>query len=312
MSMSEGVIEEYGVTLPAWIKPEEIGVVMSTFYPTWHEGRLEDLSDVSKVRGDLGLWFIETAHSAGYRVVVAESGSSNPFLQAIPKGVTVINLEKPGMAPGKKMGIRVASELEGVRYIFRSEPEKHDVVNYIPQLVEPLYENEADIVVGKRGEPQFQESYPDYGYESETATNRGYANILQGAGLLEEGEELDLFSGFIALRNIPDVVNLFMKRYRYVGPRETEAEKASNIEGWSNCQIFPVIEALRSGLRVAQVEVPFRYAPTQRDNEMLLDNIETFMAKRRAQRLGCNLEAEWLIGYFNTPYQKAHLLELIQ
>ncbi len=295
--MTESSIRE----LPAWIKPEEIGVVVSTLYPTWHEGQLEDLSDVSKVRGDLGLWFIKTAHSAGYRVVVAESGSSNPFLQEIPKGVTVVNLEKPSMAPGKKMGIRVASELEGVRYIFRSEAEKHDVVNYLPQLMEPLYRGEADIVVGKRGEPQFQESYPDYGYESETATNRGYAGILRAAGLLGEGEELDLFSGFIALRNTKDVVNLFMKRYRYTGPRETEAEKASNIEGWSNCQIFPVIEALYSGLRVAQVEVPFRYAPTQRDNEMLPINIEAFKAKRRAQRLGCNLEAELLVQYLQHP-----------
>lgn len=52
----------------AEIEPNEVAITFSTFYQTWSEGELTDVSDTVKVRGDLGLQFITEAHRAGYRV----------------------------------------------------------------------------------------------------------------------------------------------------------------------------------------------------------------------------------------------------
>jgi len=162
-----------------------------------------------------------------------------------------------------------------------------------------------DVVVGNRRVAEFRQSYPDYGVEIETETNRLMNERLRENRILNDGEpDLDLYSGMIAFSNKPVVVENFSRRLEHVGDQDVDP---MTLEGWMHAQVYGVVLAKHAGLRVSGVEVPYYYCLAQRGNETNPNNVDAFSAKRMKQQeigeMGVRLLAETLSG------RQVHLVE---
>lgn len=289
--------------------PNTVAIVVTTHYPTWRDEPVTNITNTVQVRGSLGVEFIQNANEAGYQVVVVDSGNSSPaFLEQLPSRTHLVKSDRPNLAWQKRLGIIAASAIGGVTIIHRNEPEKVDYIQYLPAFCQPIERDEADIVIGNRRDEEFRASYPDYGYESEMQFTRTYLHMLEKAGILPEGVYFDLYSGPITFLNNPEVVEGFLARFRYTGSPESYARRHLEQDGWSHTQIFGALIGLHRGLRVTSVEVPFRYAPTQKENEMHPDLIEQFKQKRALQRIGGLNLGVLLIDYLlNCPTNQFEL-----
>jgi hypothetical protein len=235
----------------------------------------------------------------GYRVVMADGGSSEAFLDQAKEfpNVTVVD-ERSTFGKQKRAAIQTASEMEGAKYIFRNEPEKVDAISHLSAFIEPLFQSEADLVIGKRRDAEFRQSYPDYGYVLENGTNDLINKHLRENGILKDSDpDLDLYSGLIAFKNTPELIALFVQRYTYIGNEELHP---MTLEGWMHAQIYGAVLALQKGMKVRQVEVPFWYANAQKLNEVHPQKIDGFKQKRVMQQdvgnKGVQLLAETLSG----------------
>lgn len=177
----------------------------------------------------------------------------------------------------------------------------------------PILKNEADIVIPKRREEEFQVAYPSYMYESETFANRKYNRILKEFGILsDEAEDLDVYFGPTVIANDPQVVALFMERYKLQEGKGFEGgiRRYAYPDNFSNSQMFAIVKALNSGLRVMSVEVPFVYPKLQGDNEMI--KLEDFQNKRRAQKWSILDELVLFIRYLKDSSSPKNALERVE
>ncbi len=271
------------------LKPESIAVVELTLYPSWYPGDVRSIGDTDKVRGDLALESIAGGVTEGYHMVVADGGSSFAFqeeLSAFPE-ISFVRRQEQGRGAGRRQGFKAASATPEVEAILRVEPEKVSVVGeFIPQIMRPILEGEADIVVPKRNPELHQRTYPTYQWESEVAANKRYNDLLHKTGLLPTDQFLDIFFGPVAFRNAPAVLQLFLERYNFTLPTLTGIRRFVEPENWSDGYFFSVVKALHQGLKVASVEVDFKYPEKQKQNEETTAQgaIDEFVAKRAQQK----------------------------
>lgn len=267
------------------IDPRSIAITAITFYPDWYPGKPKNIADTNKIRGDLALESVRKARQLGYQVVIADGPSSPEFKDSLAKlGVEVLARDRMQRAVGGRQSIQKASALDGVRVILRTELEKVSLIDdCIPLIAEPILEGIADIVVPKRNEELYLETYPDYMYDSETKGRRLFNNLMHRVGLLPEDQTLEFLFGVVALSNDSHILPLFLETYAFQGPR-VGGWKYVDPEEWSDIQLFPIVKALYLGYRVESVEVPFRYPVEQKENEEA--NREDFAEKRKQQRMG--------------------------
>lgn len=122
-------------------------------------------------------------------------------------------------------------------------------------------------------------------HESEMEANELYNEVLRSSGILKKEEkDFDWFFGPRALANNPKVLRLFMKRYRVRVGNISLPESYFDVEEYSNTSYFPVVVAIKKGLKVKTVEVPFKYPALQKENEEKGAR-ELFIEKRKSQRL---------------------------
>lgn len=279
------------------INPEEIAFAIITYYPKWYNGKLRSLSQTDKIRGDLALKFIQKAISMGFRVVVADGKSSKSFqkqLKSIPS-IKLIKKLSPKRSPAKRQAFKAASMMEGVKLIVTCEPEKISVLDSVALFVNPILENTADIVVLKREENLFKETYPDYMYQSETEGNKLYNDQLITHHLLNKGDELDMFFGPRTFINHPKILSLFFKKFHFQRNLKF-LEEYFDPEEYANALYFPIIIALQKKLRVKSVEIPFSYPKLQKLNECVGAK-EFFVEKRKSQHIGTLLDLMYLLNY---------------
>lgn len=267
------------------INPRSVAITAITFYPNWYPGEVQGNADTDKIRGDLALESIRKAKQIGYQAVIADGPSSPAFKDNLAGlGVEVLERDKMQRAVGGRQTIERASTLDEVRVILRTELEKVSLVEDCVSLIaQPILEGRADIVVPKRNEELYVETYPDYMHASETKGRRLFNNLMHKVGLLPEDQTLEFLFGAVALSNDPNILALFMEQYAFQGPR-VGGWKYIEPEEWSDIQLFPIVKALYLGYRVEGVEVPFRYPLKQRENEEL--NRDNFAEKRKQQRMG--------------------------
>ena len=208
-----------GSSDPERFNPKSLAIVTTVHYPKWYPGEVnwddqETLTD--KTRGDSALQMIALAQSFDYSLFVIDSEASEPFTQELINLEIKRFAEKPGgMSAGRQQGFKEASGTTGIDFVCWIEPEKIDLINFMPDLVKPLTTGEADIVVPKRREKEFIDTYPGYQVDSEKKANRLWNNMLKKFGILpENSEELDVLFGPKIYRNIPEVAELFQKKYR--------------------------------------------------------------------------------------------------
>ncbi len=276
------------------IDPKSIAIATITYFPKWYKGTLKSIKHTDKIRGDLALESCKSAAKLGYQMVVVNGGSSKTFAKELSsiKGIIVIRRRGKKRSPGKRMGIRIASKLPGVKVIVISEAEKVSIVtDCIPQIVEPIINDLADVVVPKREQNLFKSTYPQYMFESEMEGNKIYNEVLTANNLLRSNlESLDMFFGPRAFRNDPKIISLFMKRYHILSSEYFDSEE------WSNTLYFPIILALKKGFVVKSITVPFSYPKIQKENEEK-NAKDMFFEKRKTQRLGLLIELLHFISF---------------
>lgn len=277
--------------------PQSLAIVSTVHYPGWYEGETkwnnpESLSD--KVRGDLALEMIGKAKDKNYQVTIVDSGASPAFTQKLDElKILKFSEEKGGMSTGRQQGFREASLLtytdkgkeNFVEAICWLEPEKISIISdCLPKLVEPILLGQADIIIPKRNEKEFEETYPDYQVKYEKDSNRLWNGMLKKFGILDSGsQDLDVWFGPRVFRNTPYVVQTFLTKYKYDKNQDTSEsfQNAYKPNRYSNATFFPVIAALFKGLKVVSVEVPYKHPSDQTKIEK--DNDE-FRKKRADQQ----------------------------
>lgn len=278
--------------------PKKIGFAVITSYPKWYRGKIKSIKHTDKVRGDLALEFVQKATELGYHIVVTDGKSTKTFkkdLQAIP-GAIVLSRKSVTSGSAKRAAIDKVATLPGVEVIVLSEPEKLDVVSRcLPDIVLPILENKADIVVPRRNDAMFKATHPRYMYESEIELNGIYNEALRSNNLLpEELYHLDSCFGPRVFKNDKKLVSLFKRRYYFSGT--SLLEKLYNPDVYSNVLFFPLINALKEKLRVQIVEVSFSYPPLQKENEEIGQR-EVFIAKRSLQRVSILTELMHFLSF---------------
>ena len=274
--------------------PKSVAIATITYFPKWYKGTLRSIKHTDKVRGDLALETCRNAAILDYQMVASDGGSSKTFTKELSgiNGIFVIKKRNKKRSPGKRMSIRVASKLAGIKVIVILEVEKVSMITKcIIQIAEPIINGLADVVVPKREQNLFKSTYPEYMFESEMEGNKIYNEILRANNLLNPSlESLDMFFGPRAFRNDKKIIALFMRKYHILSSEYFDSEE------WSNTLYFPIALALKKNYRVQSVTVPFAYPNTQRDNEEKGER-ELFLEKRKAQRLGLLVELLHFINY---------------
>lgn len=274
------------------IDPQTIAFAVITFYPKWYRGNVQSIRHTDKVRGDLALEFLTKATQKGYNVAVVDGNSSKSFKKELASfsNIKVVRRKGYKRSPSKRQAYKLAAAMEGVSVIIAAEAEKVSLINAAQEIAKPLVTNKADIVVPKREQALFKETYPAYMYESEVEGNTLYNEQLKLYGFLtDRSEELDMFFGPRAFRNDKKLVKLFCSKFLFHIGNHTLPDQYFDPEELSNASFFPIVQALRKGLRVETVTVPFVYPKLQKENESI-GAVEFFIEKRRAQRLGLLVE----------------------
>lgn len=282
--------------------PGSVALAAITYYPKWYTGPLRSIKHTDKLRGDLAIEFCRKARERGYNVVIVDGQSTNTFKRALSKieGVKLVKRRAKKRSPNKRQAILLASKIPGVKVIIQTEAEKLSIVtDCVPQIVRPLFQNEADIVVPKREPELFKETYPSYMYDSEVEGNKLYNEALRAYGLLSaDHEDIDIFFGPRGFRNDKTIISLFMKRYHIDTHNLSFPSTYFDLEELSNAQFFPIILALKKKLRVKGVTIPFSYPGVQKENEERGER-ELFLEKRKAQRLSLIVELMHFLSYLD-------------
>ncbi len=255
-----------------------------------------DIENTDGIRGDLALQMIQSAINRGVRVVAADGGSSSAFLTALKSfeghGLTLIHSQKPGLAPQRRDAFHEISTLTDAEVIIYMQPEKVMLIDFIEKLIQPILNDETDIVIPARNKALFKKSYPDYMVESEEKVNDTYNRLLQRKGLLTGN--LDWFFGPIIFHNNPDIISLFLEEYQInnkgIPSRNNRARLQPNSETYSGNHYFPIIKALWERKRVMSVEVPFKYPENQKENESAPQMRAVFEERRRKDAAAYRLE----------------------
>ncbi|TML48052.1 MAG: glycosyltransferase family 2 protein [Actinobacteria bacterium] len=170
-------------------------------------------------------------------VVVDDASSDETAAVARSHGATVLRLTfNVGIGGAVQTGFRYALA-EGYDRAVRLDGDGQHDAREIPKLLEPVERGEADLVIGSR----FAEG--EASYRPPFARRIGIRVFARLVSLLSGQHVTDTTSGFVALDRVG--IELFAREYPHDYP-EVEA----------------TLVALRSGLRLAQVQVEMRERET--------------------------------------------------
>lgn len=285
-----------------------IAVCTTTFYPKWFGGtaRVDELCvqgdrsiAESKVRGDLALETATAVLRAGYRLILINEGGNEFQAELKRRGIPFIQSEA-GMSGKRRQAFQEAINDPAIDAYVWTEPEKVDLIASIPQMVEPILQDRAAIVVPQRID---MENYPAYQRQSEKKANAQFNQKLHTADLLPTEESLDMYIGPRAFSaRAPfrsELFDILMRKYSLTGKNEKKHSKI-NPENYSNAIYFPVVAALNEGLPIASVPISFRYPDSQRlleEYPAFVDGPGGYKEKRELQYGGILGELVYYLRY---------------
>ncbi|OGY47721.1 MAG: hypothetical protein A2840_01010 [Candidatus Buchananbacteria bacterium RIFCSPHIGHO2_01_FULL_47_11b] len=217
-------------------------LVTTTFY-----------KNIEELRFQLVCRTIDQAVSAGYPIVVVDG---SPDLRIAKKlsdtGAIVFPEILRGMAASRRQAIFCAlnhcyfnlgdSQVETA--IVWLEPEKYDIVRFIPQIVEPIQRGDAMVVIPKRSEQSWQ-TYPEFQQISEQQANAAYTAATGRHGF-------DPMFGPMAFRADELAMMLLWN------------PAVANVQSQYHHHFWPL---LISASEVSSVEIDFCYPPEQKQAE---------------------------------------------
>lgn len=257
-----------------------IAVCLNTYYKGWEEiYGPRDPKDTVGIRGDEALTFMRTSP---FPIYVADWKSSDEFRRNAndifqQKSGQMLERVTPYQNDGFQLATIAAREITDPDYIIFSQPEKNSLIPFIPQIVRPLVEGKAELVVVSRDKVLFEKSAPDYMYRIEQKGIQVERQLLENFGLLKRDDPfIDLWFGVIACRSNEEMLKLLGEKYRFQenptgekwsGPRQYLVD-----DGPSSMYNFLILRLLQltqkdGKPRVTGVEVPFEYPPIIKENE---------------------------------------------
>lgn len=276
--------------------PESLAIVTTTSYKNWHIGDLNS-TNTDQTRGHLALSTIQRAVRLGHQVVVVDgSPQDSEFYHAIRKidGITVVgeDAEHRGMDPSRQYGFELASQLEGVKAILWTEPEKEDLIR--PECLWPavlaILRDEYDLVIPARDDAGFA-TYPDYQVVYEKRANGFFNRILEiitkPKGFLEfitrklrKGDIPSLDAWFGPRVFKPELLSYFSGKYEFAGmPKEESVDTESDppavpalhmhvkTNKYNSATFIPILKLAHDGKRIGSITVPYRHPAIQTKNE---------------------------------------------
>ena len=209
------------------------------------------------LRSSLARQTIKNAVAADYPIVVID-GSPNDLIKSLAsETVKVVPEVTRGLGPAKRLSFFMAME-----YAYRCSPrrdiivhleaEKDDMVRWIPTLVAPIIDNDADVVVAERSITSWN-SYPAL---QATTESQGNIGLRDATGL-----DVDIFVGPGAF-HIRRAGQCFIAAEPYLGADLIESKDDTY------AQHFGAIVAHAQGYRVVASEpLDFLYPPEQKAEE---------------------------------------------
>ena len=276
----------------------KVAVVLITHYPKWRKGK-QNINNTDKVRGDLALKTIEAALKLGCIVIVSDFRSSKSFKKELSniKNIVLSHRRTAKRATGVRDGIKKAAKISEIKCVLLTEPEKLSLItDCLKEIVAPILEGKADIVIPKRKDLLFKQTYPEYMYESEKEGNQTFNEELKSHKLIRPEYNFDIFFGPKAFLNDKKIVSLFMKQYTFNVDHMSFPRWYFDAENLSNTNFFPVVDAIKKGFRVKSIDVPFEYANSQKLNEMGRYR-HFFEEKRKMQRIAITIELLHFVSY---------------
>src|SRR3990167_5815098 len=277
---------------------KKIAVVLITRYPKWRAGK-GNINNTDKVRGDLALKTIEEALKLGCSVILADYGSSKPFKKELSsiQNLIVTHRRSSKRSKGRRLAIKTAVKIPGIEAVVLTEAEKVSLItDCLNQVVAPIIQGKADIIIPKRNENLFKETYPFYMYEAEIEGNETFNEELKSHKLISPDQSFDMFFGPRVFANNKKITSLFLKEYTFKVDHMAFPKWYFDAEDLSNTNFFPAVSALRKGYKVVSVEVPFKYPHSQKLNEEG-KNKHRFEEKRKMQRISIKIELLHFVSY---------------
>ena len=278
--------------------PSLVALAVITYYPKWYRGKLRSIKHTDKVRGDLAIEFLTKAAKLGYQIVVGDGKSSKAFRNFVSQvsGLIIIKRKSLKRSVAKRQVIKKASKLPNVKIIIITEPEKVSLLDSLDKITQPIFRNQADVIIPRRDIVLFQKTYPSYMHESEIEGNKLYNEVLRTNKILKRKADLDMFFGPCAFANTHRVVSLFTRPYHLKISKSAYLDSYFYSDPISVPIDFGVVMSLKRRLRVESVDIPFAYSKMQKDNEERGDK-KLFEEKRKYQRLSLLIELLYFIHY---------------
>ncbi|KAL7486753.1 hypothetical protein ACHAW6_012346 [Cyclotella cf. meneghiniana] len=221
-------------------------------------------TDASDVRFTLAQQLCRLAHQKQINLIVVDDSPPHireQLRQEQGAGCVQIVSQDKGLYHGKGGVLRQAIERAKTWFqddpkrcaICFTEPEKVDLLNHIPNIVQPILMEDpsADVVVPFRNRALFQETYPIEQYHSESFANLHFNSLAKHhAGFQHSDGGLDWLFGPFAFN-----ARLASHWLDYTG------------NSW-DAQMIPYVRGvLRHGWRIKAVEVKFRHPPEMKEQE---------------------------------------------
>ncbi len=258
-------------------RPGVIGLATDTWYRYFGNH-----DTVDHLRGTMAHQMLFAAWEKGYRFAVVDGGSSVEFVSKIQeKGIQVFPQVQRGMSAGRQQGYQHLHEMGGIELFVRIEAEKVSFVrdDCVAIAGQPILRGTADLVVPARSAEGWASLPPDQA-DSEHAANAECCAMLRQWGLLKPADpDLDLFFG-------PRLFNrkahpLFMQKHEWMRSTSIDWHALVQPGQYVDALFYPVAYALKQGLRVQSVPVPYLHPPEQTAYEM---GKVDFQHKRDQQR----------------------------
>lgn len=190
-------------------------------------------------------------------------------------------------------GGRGAFEIGSETLLCWQEAEKTNQISHWRNVLDALAEatgDGADVVVPRRTQQCFMDSYPIEQYHSETYGNLYLDTVMKDAIQGSDNDDMKL-----PVANVPTPRGISLIDWHF-GPF---AFRAKHIKLWStytgnsyDAQLVPIVHAIRRGLRVVSVDVDFVLDERMREQE---ENNVDFIEKRLNQLndLDPKVKASW-------------------
>ncbi len=204
---------------------------------------------VTEIRFHLACQLVGNAIAAGYDVVVVDGSVDSAISHALVKIGSRVHRQagENGMGNQKRELFNMVANTGNETDIFLwTEPEKADIIRWIPKIVAPIQRGEADLVIPDRTQASYA-SYPAFQVKSERQINAVFTEVT--------GKNFDVAFGPVAFGR--RVLSYFAECYpaRRFGVADNYIQDTARME------------AMAAGYRIVSVPVDFFYPPAQKVEE---------------------------------------------